>query len=218
MTTKAYLEDASLSGNATVTATGVDESKGWHWVRLDRTLFHAQGGGQKADRGTIEGIAVEHVAHGPEGTVDHFVKDSSVFAVGQEVAMAVDADWRLTNARSHTAGHLIAALVERRWPAMQALSGHHWPGEARVEFGGDPKPDLDEVRTMLAADLEGAIAADLPVSIEGDPHSDRSIAIGDHPAVGCGGTHLANLAALGGVELQRIRSKSGKLRISYDLA
>ena len=61
MTNKRYLaEPASYSGEATVTAILQGELP---IVRLSETLFHPQGGGQKADRGTIGSASVTDVAH-----------------------------------------------------------------------------------------------------------------------------------------------------------
>lgn len=213
MTHKLYLTaDPPMDGTATVLDVG--ETDGRAWVRLDRTPFHAQGGGQKADRGRIGPATVVHVVHAEGGEVLHVVEDASGLVVGESVEVSVDADWRGVCARSHTAGHLIAALVEARYPELTAVSGHHWPGQSRVEFSG-PRPESAEVNEHLVADLAAAIAAALPVAVEGDPQTDRRIRIGEHPAVPCGGTHLAHLGELGEVTIARVRAKSGKLRISY---
>jgi alanyl-tRNA synthetase len=210
MTIKCYLLNSEITGKAKITALHNGEKP---IIRLDRTWFHPQGGGQKADRGTIEGIFVSHVAHN-DGEVDHYVETIEPFFIEQEVSIIVDTEWRLSNAKHHTAGHLIAALMEERFPNLQAISGHHWVNEARVEFTGE-FPDIDRVEETLNAALEQAIAADLPIYISGNPLQNRSIGIGGYPAVPCGGTHLESLAILDRVELTKLKIQKGKLRISY---
>jgi len=213
-TTKLYLEDPTpLTANARITAIG-ETPEGRPTVRLDRTPFHAQGGGQKSDVGTLGGARVLHVAHAEGGEVDHVLDDVGGLVVGGQVSALVDVEWRARNARSHTAGHLIVALLEARYPALQAVNGHHWPGQSRVEFSGT-RPEGVDIREQLRADLAAAVAGDLPVTITGSPHVDRGIQIGEHPPVPCGGTHLQSLGQLGDVSIDRVRTKSGKLRVSY---
>jgi Ser-tRNA(Ala) deacylase AlaX len=216
MVRKRYLEEHTLYGKATVTETGADERGAW--VRLSETVFHPQGGGQKADRGTIGGAAVLHVAHSEGGEVNHYVEEAAPFVVGQEVEIVVDAGWREMNARLHTGGHLFAAVAEERWPALVAVAGHHWPGEARVEFeiGEGAIPAGEELSAVLQKSLEEAIQADLPVRVVGDPYSSRAIQIAAHRAIPCGGTHLDRTGALAGLAVTSVRTKSGRLRISYE--
>lgn len=212
MTNKLYLSSPETQGKALVTAI---EDGDRPLVQLDRTWFHPQGGGQKADRGTIDGIPVVGVAHN-NGSVNHYLERSGTFTVGQEVEVAVDEEWRLLNGKYHLAGHLIAALVEKNFPELEAVSGHHWPEQARVEFTGN-LPEPNRVKDALVPALAEAIEADLPVRIYGDPFTNRSIAIGDFAAVPCGGTHPERLGILGKVEIAKVKAKQGKLRVSYRL-
>ena len=103
MTEKRYLFEHELAGASRVTAVGEDERR--HWVRLDRTWFHAQGGGQKADQGTISGAEVVHVAHAEDGEVNHYLSGPPPFATGDEVHLEVDAevDRELAGAPSQSA-------------------------------------------------------------------------------------------------------------------
>lgn len=214
-TRKLYLGDSTLlQAAATVRDFGVTED-GQAWVRLDETIFHAQGGGQKADRGTIGDGRVLHVAHAGDDEVDHFVDSVAWFKIGERVELCIDKDWRRVNARHHTGGHLIAALVEARYPDLKAVAGHHWPDEARVEFDCDSKRDVEQLEHHLKHDIASVIDADLSVHVVGDPFTDRYIQIGQYSAVPCGGTHLQRLSELAEVRVTRVRMKSGKIRVSY---
>lgn len=217
MTHKRYLFDPATQGRSRITARGQDDH-GRAWCQLHATLFHPQGGGQPADRGSIAGLPVLHVAHTDDGDVVHYLATTDGGAVGQEVELVVDAAWRLLNARHHTAGHLIAALVEDGFPGLRAVAGHHWPGQARVEFTAEGATPTDEFRQLLAAALPRAIDCQLPVRLCGDPLVQRAIAIGDYPPVPCGGTHVEHTGLLGKVEITKVRSQDNRLRISYRMS
>ena len=185
-------------------------------VRLDRTIFHAQGGGQKADRGRIGGAQVLHVVHQGDD-VDHQMGDVSGLAVGAQVALEVDADWRALNAALHTAGHLVAGAVEALHPELRAVAGHQWPGEGRVEFVGElpaERIDVDAINARLAED----IARDLSVTIVGDPFTQRAMRIGSYTAIPCGGTHVAHLGQIASVSVRSVKAKGGKVRMGFDAA
>ncbi|MEA5521231.1 alanine--tRNA ligase-related protein [Limnoraphis robusta] len=210
-TQKLYLSSFSQTqGQAKITHIEDGEKP---FIRLDQTWFHAQGGGQKADKGTINGISVVHVAHN-NSEVDHYVESIESFIVGQEVDLIVDEDWRLINGKYHLAGHLIAALIENMFPDIRAIGGHHWPGEARIELRGN-LPENKQLEELLSNALKTAIEADLPVYICGDPFSNRSIGIGEFTPVPCGGTHPERLGILETVKITKVKTQKDKLKVSY---
>jgi len=211
-TLKEYLASDALSGTATVTAV-LDEGR---IVRLDRTLFHAQGGGQRADIGTIAGDIVTGVKHTPDGDVDHNMSGETTIAVGDIVDIVVDKTARRINAQYHSAGHLIADAVEALELGLKAVQGHHWPGEARVEFEGGGEDTVLNVDTVQAA-LDCLVADDVIFEIIGDPHKSRALKIGAYDAVPCGGTHVTSSGQLAGITVGKIKRRKGRLRISYTL-
>ncbi|MBI3818888.1 MAG: alanyl-tRNA editing protein [Planctomycetes bacterium] len=217
-TTKIYLIDSNiLQMTARVMDMGL-QPDGRSWVSVDRSPFHPQGGGQKSDRGTIGGATVTHVMHGDGGNVLHLVEDPPSLHVGDEVDLCVDPVWRKMNSTLHTAGHLIATIVEQRFSPVRAYGAHHWPGEARVEFNLAGAPiDPARIEAELAVDLATAIDANLLVAVEGDPYTTRAIRIGSYSAIPCGGTHVSYLGVLVSVSVKKVRQKAGTLRISYDL-
>jgi alanyl-tRNA synthetase len=211
-TLKTYLADSTiLRTNAEVTLTGTAPD-GRSWIRLDRTIFHPQGGGQKADRGRIGGVEVLHVAHGVDGEVDHFIA-APAYPVGSQVELQVDPVWRGVCARLHSAGHLIAAISER-FADLRAIAGHHWPGEARVDF---EIPDVwsENLQNTLSEALVRVMSSDLEVAEVGDPYSARAIRIGDFEAVPCGGTHVRRISEIGRVTITKVRLKEARVRLSY---
>ena len=131
--------------------------------------------------------------------------------------ITVDPEWRAIQSAYHNGGHLIAALVETQYPTLKAASGHHYPGESRVEFIGESFPDLAELSETLDNALKEAIARDLPITIVGDPQTDRKVQIGDYAPVPCGGVHPTSTSKLGSVSVKNVKLKGNKLRISYEV-
>lgn len=212
-TEKFYLASPDLKSVARVTT--IEHMGGRQRVRLDRTLFHPQGGGQKADRGFIAGCAVTDVRHGEDQEVDHIVLGSEL-ACGDEVSLEVDGEWRILSSRWHSAGHLLADLVVKADPRLAPLRGHHWPGEGRVEFAGDAV-GLGELARQIGLGIEELVAADVPFAIVGDPFRNRAVRIGLNEPVPCGGTHVRSAGELSGVRIRKVQQKEGLLRIGYEM-
>lgn len=124
MTERAYMQSDALTGRTRIIAIGDSER---HWVELETTWFHPQGGGQKADRGLIGGRPVVHVAN-EDGRVVHYVDNLDGLNIGVEVDITVEATWRATNTRLHSGGHLLSALIEAGFPGVYATGGHHLAG------------------------------------------------------------------------------------------
>jgi Ser-tRNA(Ala) deacylase AlaX len=208
-----YYLDRSTAGEATVVAVVREDQT---FLRLDSTLFHPRGGGQRADIGTVDGIPVLDVVKGEDEAVLHRVSDGSRFETGQRVRIIIDRQSRECNSAFHTAGHLIAGLVEQIAPQLTATQGHHWPGEARVEFS-DTFEDTHGLERTLAAHLRDAIESDAPVVLAFEPPHSRLVTISGFAPVPCGGTHVSSLAQLGEVHLRNIKVKGGRLRVGYEV-
>lgn len=229
MTEKVYMSQPHLTTFVSqVSSKG--EDKDGQFLRLSQTIFHPQGGGQPFDTGFMKTKdnrqvnVIKVLKEMPEGSKDpsvfnvkHYVSPSDVLAIGDEVEMSIDVERRRLNARLHSAGHLIAALVDKQFPMWKAVSGHHVPREARVEF--DPKGETNTVKTT---DIKSYLDIELPKHIQSAAkvavHIDekvRTIQLGEFEAVPCGGTHVADLSVLKSIEIKSVSLKSKKLRVSY---
>lgn len=211
MTIKHYLTDPDrLQFQAKILALIAGEHP---VVRLDSTIFHPQGGGQKADCGLIGNSRVNHVAH-HDGGVDHYVDSLDGLVVGQQATLRVEPIQRQLNSAWHTAGHLVAAVVEYLYPGMVAVAGHQWPGEGRVEFQTKAEniiPDVSRINEKLADEIK----AGLTVRIIHTESNTRSVQIGGYSAVPCGGTHLSSLDKFKNVSVTSIKKKHDKIRVSF---
>jgi alanyl-tRNA synthetase len=212
MTVKQYLTDTKLTESVAKVLEIIHGEV--TIVRLDSTIFHPQGGGQKADIGQIGTAVVTHDLHNGDH-VDQYVQIAADLAVGDLLDLKIDPDWRRLNAVYHSAGHLIAAVLETMHPHLLAVSAHQWPGEARVEFAGDislAQLQTEEINARLAADLTATLA----VTIEGDPLQKRSIQIGHYPPIPCGGTHVCHLGEIAKILVTGIKVKGGRIRVSFE--
>jgi len=208
MTERLYMTDDSLATWARVRRC-TQRDDGHFDVVLSATLFHPQGGGQLADRGTIADANVLRVV-AVEDEVIH-ICDRAV--VQSEVPIEVCGESRALHARLHSAGHLIGYCGDAL--GWRAVKGHHWPGEARVVFEaneGAPAFDADTVSAMANA----YIAADLPRHMTWDG-AKRVVGFGHLPAYGCGGTHVVSSAAVGAIRILKVKEKKGQLSVHYDV-
>lgn len=209
-----YLEDTyRFCLSSVIMAEGVDERGAW--LALRDNLFHPQGGGQPADSGWVNEVAVG-VSRQSSGLVILYPAAPLVVAVGDEVQIRVAQAERQYHAALHTAGHLLNwQLREYGWLAK---AGHHFPGESRVEFvamGADTLP-LDE---LPLAQIEAAMHAKMTAGLAVDTRFDgetRYCLIAGTEEMPCAGTHVASLNQLAGFSIKSVKLKKGTLRISYD--
>lgn len=214
MTIRDYQNSYDLSGVSKLLFVNCENEP---FLILSRTLFHPQGGGQKSDRGTINGIPVLKVVSNGV-SIQHFVESASSFVVGQEVEISVDPAWRLICSRLHTAGHLVAGVIEESCPQLKAVAGHHWPGESRVEFDGDCNVSESNFLSEINLKIAQAISNDLRVKIRCTDEIGRFVKVGTYASVPCGGTHVKATSELGDVKIVSAKNKKGKFRVSYEIA
>lgn len=196
------------------------------FVLLENTVFHPQGGGQRADRGHIAQAQVTHVAKLGDSPANFEVKhyvvdvDHKNLAIGQEVDLEIDTLYREQNSKLHSAGHLLAAVAESLFSQLQAISGHHYPGEGRVEFKNRSEsidlPSMDDLKMLIDEELALAIAKNYPVHVLWDD-AGRKISTGPFAPVPCGGTHVSQVSDLGGISIRNVKLKRGIVVVGYDM-
>jgi len=212
-----YFLSGDLEAEAEILEFGQDD-KG-HFIVCDCTVFHAQGGGQKSDRGMIDGVEILSVTKRgtpQEFSVMHYLSAPLVKSAGDKITMQVNGETRALHSRLHSLGHLLAHVVDEAYPVLKAVQGHHWPDECRVEFAiandASVAPDETHINDLLAR----AIAADLPVLSCFSPDQNRTVQIGMYEPVPCGGTHVATTRELVSGITRGIKIKGDRVRISYE--
>lgn len=77
-------------------------------VVLDKTLFFPEEGGQSCDKGTLNGVFVNHVAEN-DGVTEHYIDDE--FEEGLNVCGIIDFSHRYRNMQFHSGEHVFSGLV-----------------------------------------------------------------------------------------------------------
>lgn len=131
------------------------------WIRLDRTIFYPEGGGQPADTGWMElhdqRIQVVDVQEGA-GAVWHKIEGDQP-ALGTPVQMEIDWDRRYHFMKSHTGEHMVSGIIYKLF-GFDNIGFHMNEDLITCDFNGPlGQADLDR----LVLELNQAIQANKPV-------------------------------------------------------
>lgn len=208
-------------------------SAGPEGLRLSRTVFYPEGGGQPGDQGRIKladgrEIKVVDTRKGESGDdVLHILEEGAELpAVGSQVEAEIDWERRHRFMRMHTCMHLLCALVEG-----DVTGGQVGDGKARLDFN---LPDTNVDKEALTAELNRLIAEDHPVTPrwvsdeELMSNSDLVRTMSVKPPMGsgrvrlmeisgvdlqaCGGTHVARTGEIGPVMVGKVENKGKQNR------
>jgi misacylated tRNA(Ala) deacylase len=228
MTTLLFRDDG-YRRSTTAQVAGID-GRG---IRLDRTVFYPQGGGQPGDCGvlrlasgetipiidTVKGDGQDEVIHIPAA-------GTSLPSPGVELVAEIDWQRRHRLMRMHTCLHLMCAVVPG-----SVTGGQVADGRGRLDFDV-PGSSLD--KEMIGAQLSRLIAAGHPVTprwitdqeLAAQPDLVRTMSVKPPSGSGrvrlieiagvdlqaCGGTHVANTAEIGSVAVVKIENKGRQNR------
>ena len=201
-------------------------------VRLDRTVFYPEGGGQPGDTGVLrvdDGtvISVRGTRKGgAAGDILHLIDpDSPVPTPGRQVVAEIDWERRYRHMRMHTCLHLLSAVVD-----ALVTGGQLTAEKGRLDFDVDTKLEKAAVQDQLNA----LIARDFPVAarwisdeaLAEQPELVRTMRVKPPSGQGrvrlidvagidlqpCGGTHVQRTGEIGPVVVRKIESKGRQNR------
>jgi len=203
-------------------------------IRLDRTVFYPQGGGQAGDAGVLrladgrelrivdtkKGATPGEIVHVPAPEAD-----LSAVTPGTDVTAVIDWRRRHRHMRFHTATHLLCALVPHPVDGCSITADY-----ARLDFHMIEPLDKEALTAGLARLIGEAHAVShrwiTEAELDANPQLVRSMSvqpprgrgrvrvmeIGGVDLQPCGGTHVANTAEIGRVVVTKIEKKSAKTR------
>lgn len=202
-------------------------------IELDRTIFYPVGGGQPGDTGTIEtagGVRLRIVdtrkGEAP-GSILHLLGPGSPLpAVGEPVSLEIDWERRYALMRLHTALHVMSCVV-----VAPVTGGQIMPDKARLDFDIDMSL-LDAVRIEHAMNQliqQGAATETTWITDEElDARSElvKTMSVAPPRGAGrvrllsikgldlqpCGGTHVRDIAEIGGIRVLKIKSEGRRNR------
>jgi misacylated tRNA(Ala) deacylase len=228
MTELLFRDDAYLR-SCTARVTAADE----RGIRLDRTVFYPQGGGQPGDSGVLRladgrtiAILDTRKGEGIDEPIHIPAPGTPLPAPGDEVSAEIDWERRHRLMRMHSCLHLLCAAV----PGA-VTGGQIADGKGRLDFDV-PGDTLD--KEAITRRLNELIAADHPASARwisdeellARPELVRTMSV--KPPLGqgrvrlieiagvdlqpCGGTHIRRTAEIGPVAVLKIENKGRQNR------
>ncbi|ELY98221.1 threonyl/alanyl tRNA synthetase SAD [Natrialba chahannaoensis JCM 10990] len=140
--------------------TAIDGRRVW----LETSYFYGESGGQPADRGTIDSVAVEDVQL-TDGEQVHVLAEEPTFRAGQRVLCSIDWAFRMYCMRAHTASHALYGAGRRLLDDL-GYGGFNI-GEKKVRVDLETTSELDD-ETLLELDslVNKAVWESRPVSWE----------------------------------------------------
>jgi len=202
-------------------------------IELDATIFYPLGGGQPGDTGALvrangERIAIADTRKGETmDSVLHVPAPSAPMPqVGETVALEIDWDRRYALMRLHTALHVMSCVV-----VAPVTGGNIAPDKARLDFDIDMSllnADKIERETngLIARAVETETVWITDAELEAHPELVKTMSVQPPRGAGrvrllripgidlqpCGGTHVRNIAEIGGIRVLRIRSEGRRNR------
>lgn len=107
MTVKLYEQDGYCKEFTAMVVSCLEGKEGYRVV-LNQTAFFPEGGGQTADKGTLNGVEVLDVQI-QDDTIFHTVP--TPFSVGEEVTGVLDFETRFDRMQNHTGEHLLSGVL-----------------------------------------------------------------------------------------------------------
>ena len=228
-----FREDAYLkTATARVVAARVVEPGGVEpgagYLELDRTIFYPLGGGQPGDTGHLvrengERIAIIDTRKGDtHDFVRHFLAaGADLPQPGETLALELDWPRRYALMRLHTALHVMSCVV-----IAPVTGGNIAPDKARLDFDIDMTLlDASKIENgtneliARAVDTETVWITD--AELDAKPELVKTMSVQPPRGAGrvrllkipgidlqpCGGTHVKNIAEIGGIRVTRIRNE-----------
>ena len=231
MTELLFNEDSYLKEAEATIVSAVDNI-----IKLNRTVFFPEGGGQPGDQGEIilkdrvlkvidtkKDLQANEILHYVEGNIDESI-------INKEVGLKIDWERRYKLMRMHSSCHVLVSLV----PAL--ITGASVGIEkSRIDFDVDPST-LNKVE--MNQRIKEIVSKDHPIfinQISGDDYEEyKHLSKGDSvcpPIINnkiqivqigednniidkefCGGTHLKSTKEIGPLEIGKIENKGKRNR------
>jgi misacylated tRNA(Ala) deacylase len=234
MATELLFRDDAYLSTATARVIAVHD----RGIELDRTIFYPLGGGQLGDTGTLaraggerisiidtrKGEAIDSVLHVP-------APGMPLPELGETLTLEIDWERRYSLMRLHTALHVMSCVV-----VAPVTGGNISPEKARLDFDIDMSL-LDahkiehETNALIASGAATETVWITDEELDARPELVKTMSVQPPRGAGrvrllkipgidlqpCGGTHVRNIAEIGGILVLKIRSE-GKRNKRVEIA
>ena len=234
MATELLFRDDAYLRSASARVTAVHE----RGIELDRTIFYPLGGGQLGDTGTLvrasgeripiadtrKGDAIDGVLHVP-------APGAPQPEPGEILTLQIDWERRYALMRLHTALHVMSCVV-----VAPVTGGNISPEKARLDFDIDmslldAQKIEQETNALIAGGVETETVWITDEELDARPELVKTMSVQPPRGAGrvrllkipgidlqpCGGTHVKNIAEIGGIRVLKIRSE-GKRNKRVEIA
>jgi len=228
-TVKVYYENLELDRyNSEITE--IRRVDGRPAAILPATIFYPEGGGQGADRGTINGVPVIDVQETDTKEILHFVDPALAdrLPIGP-VELRLNAERRRDLATQHTAQHLLSATILRLTGAP-TVSMHLGDEICTIDIDRGDLAGQDF--SAIEEAVQDVVEADFPILIHLCPPEDinafplrkkppqgeeviRVVEIDGYDYSPCCGTHLPSTGRIGSVKILGSERYKGMTRLSF---
>lgn len=231
-TRKLYYEDIHmLDFSARILECAADAKSGCVSVTLDQTSFFPEEGGQKADRGTLEGFPVLDIRI-KDGVISHILPQEALEVMqktaqeGAAVTGHVDWEQRFDFMQQHTGEHILSGLIHEKF-GFQNVGFHLGYEEVTLDFDG--VLSLEEMRG-IETEANRVVHQNLPVLASFPPpevlHTlqyrskieiTEAVRIVEIPGVdvcACCAPHVENTGQIGMIKVTSLQSHRGGVRIN----
>ena len=217
-TNKLYYADCRLAQFSAVVVDCFEIKKGFE-VELDQTAFYPEGGGQAADKGTLNGIEVLHVREEGERVL-HLLPQP--LPIGESVEGVVDYDHRFDLMQQHTGEHIVSGIIHSRY-GYHNVGFHMGVQSITIDFDGIiPPEDLPELEKLA----NEAVYQNIPLKIwtpspeelpgvfyrtkRALPWPVRIVQVPGYDSCACCGIHVERTGEIGLIKLfSCVRFRSG---------
>ncbi len=207
-------------------------------IELDRTIFYPTGGGQLGDAGVLlrangERIAIVDTRKGDAiDSVLHIATPAMPPPEpGETLTLEIDWPRRYALMRLHTALHVMSCVV-----VAPVTGGNIAPDKARLDFDIDmslldARRIEQETNALIARGVETETVWINDEELDAHPELVKTMSVQPPRGTGrvrllripsidlqpCGGTHVRNIAEIGGIRVLKIRSE-GKRNKRVEIA
>jgi len=197
-------------------------------IELDRTIFYPMGGGQAGDAGVLlraggERIEVVDARKGESIDSVLHIAAPAMPRPEQGETLTLEIDWprRYALMRLHTALHVMSCVV-----VAPVTGGNISPDKARLDFDIDmslldARRIEQETNSLIARGVETETVWISDEELDARPELVKTMSVQPPRGAGrvrllripgidlqpCGGTHVHNIAEIGGIRVLKIRSE-----------
>jgi misacylated tRNA(Ala) deacylase len=229
MGTELLFRDDAYAKTASARVVSVDD----RGIELDRTIFYPAGGGQQGDSGALlrpdgQRIAIVDTRKGDTPDVVRHVAAPAMPQPQLGDVLTLELDWprRYALMRLHTALHVMSCVV-----VAPVTGGNIAPDKARLDFDIDMSL-LDagrierETNALIARGVDTETVWITDEELDARPELVKTMSVQPPRGSGrvrllripgidlqpCGGTHVRNIAEIGGIRVLKIRSEGRRNR------